>query len=71
MQNKWDANRPKPRLFLTGGSGYVGRILSGTSSHRATEVVALARSERSAQAVTALGAVPFTGDLLVQRWSKG
>jgi nucleoside-diphosphate-sugar epimerase len=54
----------KPRLFLTGGSGYVGRNLIRHFTATGFEVVALARSERSAQVVTALGATPFAGDLL-------
>ncbi|RZU38851.1 NAD-dependent epimerase/dehydratase family protein [Edaphobacter modestus] len=64
MENKWDVNKPKPRLFLTGGSGYVGRNLVRHFIAKDFEVVALARSERSLQIVKALGAVPFAGDLL-------
>jgi nucleoside-diphosphate-sugar epimerase len=64
MQNMWVANRPKPRLFLTGGSGYVGRNLFRHFIAKGFEVVALARSERSLQVVKALGALPFAGDLL-------
>lgn len=64
MQNKWDVNKPKPRLFLTGGSGYVGRNLIRHFIAKGFEVVALARSERSLQIVKTLGAVPFAGDLL-------
>lgn len=59
MQNQWDANEPRPRLFLTGGSGYVGRNLIRHFIADGFEVVALARSERSLQVVKALGAVPF------------
>jgi nucleoside-diphosphate-sugar epimerase len=64
QQNTWDANNPKPRLFLTGGSGYVGGNLIRHYIAAGFEVVALARSERSMQVVKALGAVPFSGDLL-------
>lgn len=56
--------KPKPRFFLTGGSGYVGRNLVRHFIAKGFEVVALARSERSLQIVKALGAVPFAGDLL-------
>lgn len=51
------------QIFLTGGSGFVGgrlitRLVGG--GHR---VLALARSEASAERVTALGATPVLGDL--------
>jgi nucleoside-diphosphate-sugar epimerase len=64
MQNTRNANKPKPRLFLTGGSGYVSRNLIRHFIAAGCEVVALARSERSLQVVKSLGAVPFAGDLL-------
>lgn len=60
-----------PRLFLTGGSGYVGRNLIRHFTARGWEVVALARSPASAEVVRALGAVPFMGDLLDAGLEKG
>ena len=59
MQNARDANQPKPRLFLTGGSGYVGRNLIKHFIAMGFEVATLARSERSLQVVKALGRVPI------------
>lgn len=59
------------RLFLTGGSGYVGRNLIRHFTAKGIEVVALARSARSAEIVRALGAVPFEGDLLGGDLSEG
>lgn len=53
-----------PRIFLTGGSGYVGRNLIRHFVARGSVVTALVRSEASAEIVRALGAVPFKGDLL-------
>lgn len=51
------------RIFLTGGSGFVGgaaaRVLSG-----AHEVLALARSEASAARARAAGATPHVGELV-------
>jgi nucleoside-diphosphate-sugar epimerase len=64
MPNACDDNKPKPRLFLTGGSGYVGRNLIRHFLAAGFQVVALARSEGSLQVVEALGAVPFAGNLL-------
>jgi nucleoside-diphosphate-sugar epimerase len=55
---------PAQRLFLTGGSGYVGRNLIRHFTAKGVEVVALARSARSAEIVRTLGAIPFQGDLL-------
>ncbi|MCX5568706.1 NAD-dependent epimerase/dehydratase family protein [Kaistia nematophila] len=52
------------RIFLTGGSGYVGRNLIRYFSRRDVEVVALVRSAGSAERVRALGAKPWLGDLL-------
>jgi nucleoside-diphosphate-sugar epimerase len=52
------------RLFITGGSGYVGRNLIRHFVARGHEVVALARTTASAEVVRALGAEPFAGDLL-------
>lgn len=51
------------RIFITGGSGYVGRNLIRQLVGQGQSVVALARSPKSAEVVTALGAVAVTGDL--------
>jgi len=55
--------RPR-RLFLTGGSGYVGRNLIRHFRRLGVEVVALVRSDRSAVTVERLGATPVRGELL-------
>src|SRR6218665_3402331 len=59
-----DERVPFRRIFLTGGSGYVGRTLIRHFRTSGIEVTALVRSERSAQVVAALGASPFRGDIL-------
>jgi nucleoside-diphosphate-sugar epimerase len=51
------------RAFVTGGSGFVGRRLIPALVDRGIDVVALARSERSAATVEALGARSARGDL--------
>jgi nucleoside-diphosphate-sugar epimerase len=51
------------KLFLTGGSGYVGRNIIRHFIAAGTPVVALVRSAKSAEIVTALGAVPVIGDI--------
>jgi nucleoside-diphosphate-sugar epimerase len=51
------------RIFLTGGSGYVGRNLIRHFVGKGSTVVALARSPASAAAVQELGAIPFSGDI--------
>jgi len=50
-------------VFVTGGSGFVGRALMTELVARGTEVRALARSAQAADTVRALGAVPVAGDL--------
>jgi nucleoside-diphosphate-sugar epimerase len=52
------------RIFITGGSGYVGRNLIRHFVARGDTVVALARSAQAAAVVQALGASPHHGDLL-------
>lgn len=54
---------PFQRIFLTGGSGYVGRNLIRHFVARSVTVTALVRSDASADIVRALGAIPFRGDL--------
>ncbi len=52
------------RVFVTGGSGVVGRALVERLVARDDEVIGLARSERSARAIESLGASAVRGDLL-------
>jgi dihydroflavonol-4-reductase len=52
------------RVFLTGGSGFIGGVLASALRERGDEVVALARSEAAAGKVAALGAEPVRGDVL-------
>ena len=51
------------KVFLTGGSGYIGRSTIQALLRHGIEVHALARSERSARAVAELGATPVPGAL--------
>jgi nucleoside-diphosphate-sugar epimerase len=51
------------RIFITGGSGYVGRNLIRHFVGKGSSVVALARTDLSAAVVEALGATPVTGDV--------
>ncbi|MEV6541358.1 NAD-dependent epimerase/dehydratase family protein [Streptomyces sp. NPDC051665] len=51
------------RIFLTGGSGYIGRATIAELVRRGHSVEALARSEQAAQAVTGAGAVEVRGGL--------
>ena len=51
------------KLFITGGSGYVGRNLIRHFVSEGWEAVALARSETSAETVRQLGAAAVMGDL--------
>lgn len=62
---------PFRRLFLTGGSGYVGRNLIRHFVAQGVEVMALARSEQARATVQALGAKPFEGDLFSPLLSVG
>lgn len=59
------------RLFLTGGSGYVGRNLIRHFIGKDYEVVALARSAKAAETIRSLGAVPFEGHLLSDNLAQG
>jgi nucleoside-diphosphate-sugar epimerase len=52
-----------PTAFVTGGSGFIGGALIRRLVAEGSPVRALARSERSAEAVAALGAEPVRGDL--------
>ncbi len=51
------------KVFLTGGSGYVGRATVRALVRDGHEVSALARSEAAARTLTGLGARPVTGGL--------
>lgn len=51
------------RVFVTGGSGFVGGRLIAALKARGDEVRALARSDKAAETVRALGAEPVRGDL--------
>jgi nucleoside-diphosphate-sugar epimerase len=51
------------RIFLTGGSGYIGRATIAELVRRGHVVAALARSEQSAQAVRDAGAIAVRGGL--------
>lgn len=52
-----------PTAFVTGGSGFVGTALIRRLARDGWTVRALARSDRAAQAVAAVGAEPIRGDL--------
>ncbi|MFI5410440.1 NAD-dependent epimerase/dehydratase family protein [Kaistia sp. UC242_56] len=62
---------PFRRIFLTGGSGYVGRNLIRHFRDRNMEVVALVRSAASAETVQDLGATPYHGDMLSSDIGEG
>ncbi|MGH3416233.1 MAG: NAD-dependent epimerase/dehydratase family protein [Actinocrinis sp.] len=51
------------KVFVTGGSGYVGRAVVSVLIERGVEVSALARSEASAKVLAGLGAAPVAGSL--------
>ena len=51
------------KVFLTGGSGYIGRSTIQALIRHGIDVTALARSEQSARAVADLGATPVAGAL--------
>src|SRR5436190_9950240 len=52
------------RVFVTGGSGLIGRALAKRLLARGDRVVALARSDASAAELRGLGAEVVRGDLL-------
>ncbi|AWS44066.1 NAD-dependent epimerase/dehydratase family protein [Streptosporangium sp. 'caverna'] len=51
------------KVFITGGSGYIGRSTIRALIRRGIEVSALARGEHAARTVSELGATPVRGDL--------
>lgn len=52
------------QIFVTGGSGFVGRHLIRALVRRGDKVLALARSESARKTVAGLGAQPLAADLL-------
>ena len=62
---------PIARIFLTGGSGYIGRNLIRHFVATGVPVVALARSPKSESIVAELGATPFSGDMLGTGLTRG
>lgn len=52
------------KLFITGGSGYIGRNLIRHYVAKGRQVVALARSDAAMETVRGLGAEPRQGDVL-------
>ncbi|WP_327294759.1 MULTISPECIES: NAD-dependent epimerase/dehydratase family protein [unclassified Streptomyces] len=60
------------QVFVTGGSGFIGQVLVRRLTSEGHTVRALVRSENSAAAVDALGAVPVRGDLTEpDGWREG
>lgn len=53
-----------PTVFVSGGSGFVGRNLIRALVARGDDVLALARTPAAQQSVSALGATPVPADLL-------
>ncbi|MDJ0385611.1 NAD-dependent epimerase/dehydratase family protein [Streptomyces sp. G-G2] len=51
------------QVFITGGSGYIGRSTIQSLIRHGIQVTALARSEHSARTVSDLGATPVAGTL--------
>ena len=51
------------QVFITGGSGYIGRCTVQALIRHGIEVTALARSEHAARTVSDLGATPLAGTL--------
>ncbi|MBT2212410.1 MULTISPECIES: NAD-dependent epimerase/dehydratase family protein [Actinomadura] len=51
------------KVFVTGGSGYIGRSVLRVLQERGDEVTALARSDKSATVISELGATPVRGEL--------
>lgn len=55
--------KQKGRLFITGGSGYVGSVATEYAIAEGYDVHGLSRSETSDDKLRSLGAVPVRGDL--------
>ena len=56
------------RVFVTGGSGFVGRNIVKHYLNAGVEVLALARSHEAGEHLIALGATPVMGDLCTPDW---
>lgn len=52
-------------LFVTGGTGFIGRVLISHAVVAGYQVKVLTRSEQSAMKVETLGAIPIRGDVTV------
>ena len=59
------------KLFITGGSGYVGRNLIRHFTGLGWSVIALARSDAAAATVSAIGGQPWRGDLFAADLAAG
>ncbi len=62
MGARWPGRRPV-NVFITGGTGVVGRHVIAALRARGDTIRALARSERAAAELAGLGAEPIRGDL--------
>jgi nucleoside-diphosphate-sugar epimerase len=59
------------KVFVTGGSGYIGVAVIAALRHAGHETLALARSEQSAKRLAALGSQPLIGDMRrPDTWAK-
>lgn len=56
------------RVFVTGGSGFVGRNIVKHYLSTGAQVLALARSHEAAEQLITLGATPVMGDLCTPDW---
>ena len=56
------------RIFVTGGSGYIGRSVVAELRRRGHHVAALVRSDVASATVRALGAEPVHGSLDASRF---
>src|SRR5262245_37021659 len=54
---------PPMRIYLTGGTGYIGRALAARLAAAGHEVRALVRPTSNAAPLTQLGIAVFTGDI--------
>lgn len=62
---------PMAKVFLTGGSGFLGRYLIAALKDNGAEVLALARSAEAAETIARRGAQPIAGDLAADgAWAK-